>query len=323
MSKDSVLQKQSGLTAKSAAGDYFYERILFFIENEAVKMPRTGGKTSAERMPAGKPVGAVLSALAILRYLGAQGSAVPGAQVARSLNLNPSTCFNVLKTLVAERLVHFDEAGKTYRLGLGMIELAGNALEQVGSLRQVHPELERLAAAWRVSMTAWLRVSDTRVVLVDRAQAPSTIQIHMRVGHRLPLLVGALGRCMAAYSGLSEDELRRQYAEIRQDHPVAFEQFLKEVAEVRETGFAVDRDGFERGITTVSSVVLDADGYPYLAISAIGLTAQCGGDTVASIGAELCATTRRLGATLSGTSARGRSLQSRHHEEAQATHGHL
>ena len=286
-------------------------------------MPRMGGETRVERMPAGKPVGAVLNALEILRYLGAQRAAVPGAQVARSLKLNPSTCFNILKTLVAERLVHFDEAGKTYRLGVGMVELAGNALEQVGSLRQIHPELERLAAAWRMSMTAWLRVSDTRVMLVDRAQASSTIQIHMRIGHRLPLLVGALGRCMAAHAGLPDEELKRQYAEIRQDHPVPFEQFLKEVAEVRETGFAVDRDGFERGITTVSSVVLDADGYPYLAISAIGLTAQCASETVASIGAELRDTTRRLGATLAGVPMRGASLRSRHQEEAHATHGPL
>jgi len=284
-------------------------------------MPRTGGKTSDAAMPAGKAVGAVVSALDVLRYLGAQRTAVSGAQVARTLKLNPSTCFNILKTLVVERMVHFDEAGKTYRLGLGMVELAGNALEQVGSLRQIHPELERLAAAWRMSMTAWLRVSDTRVMLIDRAQASSTIQIHMRIGHRLPLLVGALGRCMAAHANLSDEELKRQYAEIRQDHPVPFERFLMEVAEARQAGFAVDRDGFERGITTVSSVVLDADDHPFLAISAIGLTAQCAEETIAIVGAELRHTTRRLGVMLAGVSMRGASLRSRDQEEAYATHG--
>ncbi len=285
-------------------------------------MPQMGGKVSGQSLPSGKPVGAVLNALEILRYLGVQQAAVSGAQVARSLKLNPSTCFNILKTLASEGLVRFDEAGKTYRLGVGIVELAGHALDQVGSLRQIHPELERLAAVWQMPMTAWLRVSDTRVMLVDRAEASSTIQIHMRMGHRLPLLVGALGRCMAAHAGLSEGEIRRQYAEIRQDHTVSYEQFMTEVDEARTVGFAVDRDGFARGVTTVSSVVLDADGRAFLAISAIALTAQCRGETIASVGADLSDTTRRLGAMLAGVPMQPTSLRPRHQEEAHATHVH-
>lgn len=282
-------------------------------------MPRIRRQLSDTALPTGKPVGAVVSALEILRYLGAQRSPVSSTQVARRLKLNPSTCFNILKTLVAERMVQFDEVGKTYRLGVGMVELAGNALEQVGSLRQIHPELERLAAAWQISMTAWLRVSDTRVMLIDRAEASSSIQIQMRIGHRLPLLVGALGRCMAAHCQLPDAELERRYAETRQDHPIPFEQFMKEAVEARKAGFAIDRDGFKRGITTVSSVVIDANGEPFLAISAIGLTAQVAEETIRALGADLRDTAERLSASLAGMSMGVVPLQARHQEEALLT----
>ncbi|MGF7174846.1 IclR family transcriptional regulator [Azospirillum doebereinerae] len=250
---------------------------------------------------AGKPVGAVVSALAILRYLASQDGAVSSIQTARALGLNPSTCFNILKTLVAERVVQFEEAGKAYRLGAGLVELAGSALDQVGYTRLIHPELERLAQAWQTPMTAWLRVSDARVMLVDRAETTSTIQIHMRIGHRLPLLVGALGRCMAAHAGFSPDTMKRQYAAIRQDNPPPFEQFLAEVEEARVAGYAVDRDGFTRGVTTVSSPILDAGGTPFLALSAVGLTAQFSDERVAAMAADLRDTTRRIGRQLAGT----------------------
>ncbi|CAO3436795.1 IclR family transcriptional regulator [Azospirillum doebereinerae] len=255
----------------------------------------------AVALGAGKPVGAVVSALAILRYLASQDGAVSSIQTARALGLNPSTCFNILKTLVAERVVQFEEAGKAYRLGAGLVELAGSALDQVGYTRLIHPELERLAGAWQTPMTAWLRVSDTRVMLVDRAETSSTIQIHMRIGHRLPLLVGALGRCMAAHAGFSTDEMRRHYAAIRQDSPPPFERFLAEVEEARAAGYAVDRDGFTRGVTTVSSPILDAEGTPFLALSAVGLTAQFSDERVAAMAADLRDTTRRIGRQLAGT----------------------
>lgn len=256
-----------------------------------------GGAKSAV---SGKPVGAVLGAVAILRYLAGQPAPAPNNQIARSLGLNVSTCFNILKTLAGEGLVSFDPASKSYMLGPGLVELASGALDQVGYLRLVHPELERFAARWRVTTTLWLRVSRTRVLLVDLSQSGSVVQIHMRVGQRLPILVGALGRCMAAHADFAADELKALHAALRSDNPVPFDQFLAEVERARQDGYAVDQDHFVRGVTTISSAVLDAAGRPILAISAVMLTAQCSDDDVAGMGADLRETTRRLRALLAG-----------------------
>ena len=75
-----------------------------------------------------RPVGALVHALRILRHLAAQGTAEGVTTIARATGVNGSTCYNILRTLVAEGVVIFDPATKTYRLGLGLVELAVGVL---------------------------------------------------------------------------------------------------------------------------------------------------------------------------------------------------
>jgi DNA-binding IclR family transcriptional regulator len=57
----------------------------------------------------------VVNAIQILRYLGGERQRCVRL-VARSLRLNPSTCFNILQTLVHEGIVDFEPAKKVYWL---------------------------------------------------------------------------------------------------------------------------------------------------------------------------------------------------------------
>ncbi len=47
--------------------------------------------------------------------------------IAAELELNVNSCFKLLKTLVAEGMLHFDEQRKTYAVSAGVIELARGA----------------------------------------------------------------------------------------------------------------------------------------------------------------------------------------------------
>src|SRR5690606_25990330 len=128
---------------------------------------------------------------------------------------NSSTCFNLLKTLVHERLVTFDEITKTYAVSLGLVQLAKGSLEAASYVRLLRPHLQEIASRHRVTATLWQRIIEERVVLVDLADAGSTIRIHMTVGQRLPMYIAALGRCMAAYSKLDTHELRSKISTMR------------------------------------------------------------------------------------------------------------
>lgn len=245
-----------------------------------------------------KEVGAVVAAARILRFLSKLRRPVGVTEVARALALNPSTCFNILRTLAAEGLAAFDPSTKTYSPGLGLAELAASALDGVLPERLVRPRLEALAERFGATMTLWLRTGLDRVVLVDLAQGSALVRIHMNLGQRLPLLIGALGRCMAAHAGLPQDELARRYALLRSDALAPFETFLEQVEQARRDGYAVDAGNFVSGITTVSAAIRDGAGQPVMAISAVDLSARLDAVSTRTLGVTLAAAAEEVGHTL-------------------------
>lgn len=224
--------------------------------------------------PPEKLVGALVAGLRIVRHLSRARTPLGVNQIARETELNPSTCFNLLKTLVHERLVTFDMVTKTYALGLGFVEIAKGSLEKASFARLARPHLDALAVEFRVTMTLWQRTGHQRMVLVERADNDAAIRVHMNIGQRLPMLIGAFGRCMAAHSGLSEAELRTQFAELRWQDPPSFETYFDEVGAARVSGYAIDMDRYVRGVTTIAAPVFGDDGAPIMAISAIGFSGQ-------------------------------------------------
>ncbi len=266
---------------------------------------RTETSTNDPLMRSKKLVGALASGLAIVRYLSVAGAPVGVSRIARHLGLNSSTCFNLLKTLVHERLVVFDEATKTYGVGLGLVELAKGALESASYARLVHPHLEAVAAGHNVTATLWQRASDDRVVLVARADNDATMRVHMNVGQRLPTYISALGRTIAANSGLSRAELRRRFDGLRWDVSPGFGAYLRSVEEAGRKGYAVDAGCYVKGVTSVSAAVLDASNRPVMAISGTGFSAQLSRVAVKALGEKLRDHAQLVSRALSGGNSAG------------------
>src|SRR5215203_5777 len=90
-------------------------------------------------------VGSVVQAVTILRHLGALAEGAGVTAIARATGIGPSSCFNVLRTLLAEDLVNFDPATKYYTLGLGTIDLARLALGRDALVSAAQALMVRLA----------------------------------------------------------------------------------------------------------------------------------------------------------------------------------
>jgi len=247
-----------------------------------------------------KLVGALINGLSVLRYLAAIGTSVGATRIARELELNSSTCFNILKTLVHEGLVTFDEDTKTYSIGLGLVELAKGSLRQASYARMLHPHLEEIAEKFRVTATLWQKSSKERVTLVDLADNSAAVRVHMSIGQRLPMYIAALGRCMAAYSDLSEEQLRMHIESLRWEEAPSFGEYYAEVQQVRDRGYAIDNGNYVRGVTTVSAPIVDSSNKAIMAISAVGFSAQLSKTAIRQLGEELHARTEKISRALSG-----------------------
>lgn len=236
---------------------------------------------------AGVTVKPVANAIRILRYLSQTAAPERAADIARHLSINPSTCFNILRTLVAEDVLDFNPMSKMYSVGLGLAKLVDQLMTQGQRIELARPVLEGLAAQFHVTVTLWRRMGVDRIVLVSSVVSPTALRIDMPAGQRLPLLMGASGRLFAGHLGWTEQEARTEFEAIRWSRPISFDVYWREVARARKLGWAVDDGYFANGIMSVAAPVRDpADGIAFT-ISAVMIRGQHGDAAVAAIGQAL------------------------------------
>ena len=233
-----------------------------------------------------RDVGAVVNALQILRCLAASTAPVGVAAVARATGISTSTCFNILRTLARARFASFDPAGKTYRLGLAMAEMAAG-LVGVSQAELIRPELERLALNHEMLILLWRFTDDGHLVLIDRAHSQTALRVEIAVGYRHPMLAGAIGRCAAARLRLPTAELRRRFAALRWQAPMPFAVFQDQVRQAGERGWAVDEGNLFRGITAVAALAADGAGRPRFGFSGVVITAQGSAARLDALGRDL------------------------------------
>jgi DNA-binding IclR family transcriptional regulator len=257
----------------------------------AVPERKRGAPTAAA--PGTTLVKPVSNALAILRLLTAATTPMSLSQIAAALGLNVSTCLYILRTLVHERVLRVDAASRGYVLDVGLFDLLQGALAQGGQIHAVRPKMEKVAREFGITVTVW-RVEGDRLALAAVGESDAAMRIQMEIGQRVPLLVGAMGRLVAAHSGRSEAELRRLFREVRWQNPLTFESFLSQARKARRTGWAIDDGQVSSGTVTVSAPVFDRNGSFNMACSGTMFKGQHDSDRVKKVAEQLLVIARIL-----------------------------
>jgi DNA-binding IclR family transcriptional regulator len=226
--------------------------------------------SSAEDLAGPKQlVGSIVHAVAVLRFLADAEEPLGVTAIAKALGISPSSCFNIVRTLVSEGLLEFDSRRKTYSIGLGTVELASRALSRNDIFPFLRQRLERIANEYELTAILWRVSHGRRVVVVGVVESNADMQIAVRVGFRAPMLAGGVGRCIAAFSGLSEGELRLEFDRVRNQTPVSFEDYARDLETVRRNGWAIDRGVFKSGLVSVACPIFDERGAITLCVSGV------------------------------------------------------
>lgn len=258
-------------------------------------MPDHSNSEDPAESSTGVTVKPVVNAIRILRFLTASGSPARAADIARELAINPSTCFNTLRTLVAEEMLDFDPLSKTYTTGLGLAKLVEQLVTQGQRLEIVRPLMQEFAAAHHVTVTLWRRMGNDRIVLVSSETSPGDLRIDMAVGQRLPVLMGASGRLFTARLGLGEERLRAVFDKVRWARPLAYEEYRRQVADASANGWSVDDGYFSAGILAIAAPVNDRTGAIAYAVSAVTFRGQHAEAEIARLGKSLCGAAAKIG----------------------------
>lgn len=236
----------------------------------------------------GREVGAVTQAVAILRVVASAREALGVTAIARAAGVSPSTTLNILRTLVGEGFVTVAPDTKTYRLGLGLLEVARPLLNR-SDLELLQPGLQQVATEFEATASVWQVAPDDKALLLGRIVPANGIHIEFRLATRIPAYAGAIGRAVAAAGHTPRAGLEARYGAIRWHVPVPFATFLEDVEACAARGYAVDIGRLIRGVTSVAAALCDGAGRPRLVVAAHLFQGQLGAEGLDRLGHALAA----------------------------------
>jgi DNA-binding IclR family transcriptional regulator len=241
-----------------------------------------GDPTHSDGVPAGAGVQSVDRALTILEVLARVGEAGV-TEIAAELGVHKSTAFRLVSTLEAHRLVEQTSDRGRYRLGVGVLRLAGATTARLDLVQEARPVCRQLAADTGETVNIAV-LSESSALYLDQVAGSSALQSHNWVGQHIPLHATSNGKVLL--SGLDGGRLGEVLGSLARYTPLTItkkSRLREELDVVREQGYAVAVDELEEGLTAAAAPIRNAHGDVVASMSVSGPTFRLGPDRVADV----------------------------------------
>ena len=252
---------------------------------------QTGSYPSLHSTAKGDLLHSVQRALQVLSLIAAHPQGLSARDISRTLNLNISTCYHILNTLVANDYLERHPHNQMYLLG-PQIPFLNNAFVQgltiQDTLSACEPEV-RSKRITSVSLVGRLRAILFRLTeqtqepsylagwqhgevvlqaIVEAAQAPKITKLY--VGYRGQTHSHALGKVLLAYS---DPAFVERYLDTHPLMPfgpntiVQRSQFIEELNDIVRQGYSVDREELLPDICCVAAPIFAPQGHVVAALA--------------------------------------------------------
>lgn len=202
-------------------------------------------------------------AIAILKILARDGASRV-TDLAAELDVHKSTAFRLLAALEQGGLVEQSGDRGRYRLGFGVVRLAGAATAQLDLAKESREVCLRLAG--ELGETVNVAVPrDGCAVNISQVRGPSAISGHNWVGQRTPAHATSSGKVLLAFGALALPEVLDRFTPL-----TITDARLLGLAEIRRRGWAFTVEELELGLNAVAAPVLGGDGAVVAAVSVSG-----------------------------------------------------
>jgi DNA-binding IclR family transcriptional regulator len=221
--------------------------------------------------PAVNGVQSVDRAVSVLEILARRGEAGV-SEVAAELDVHKSTAFRLLGALEARGLVEqAGERGK-YRLGFGIVRLAGAVTGRLDVTQQGRAVCERLIE--EIGETVNIAVlQEHYAVNLYQVRSPGAVGTHNWVGQLTPVHATSSGKILLAHLPAEARARVLAASGLRKLTPhtlTSRTKLEKNLTEARERGYAVTLEELEIGLHAVAAPIRSHDGEVIAALSASG-----------------------------------------------------
>lgn len=193
------------------------------------------------------------------------------------LDLHKSTVSRLLSTLKQEGFVEQNPETGKYRLGLGLVTLAGIVLERIDLRAVAEPYLTRLVALTQETVHIVV-LNGSECMNIGGAASPRPIQYVGRIGRRTPLHCTAGGKLLLSYLTPEKQReiLSKKLARFTDKTIVDRETLKQTLAQIREQRYATSFEENQEGLSGAAAPIYDHTGQVCAALVISGPTYRLG-----------------------------------------------
>lgn len=239
---------------------------------------------------------AVERALAILESLDSSRRGLNISELSRKLDIPKSSAHVIILTLERLGYVQKRKDSLNYSLGLRAYGLGLGMMKNLSISEVALPHMRVLVD--EIRLPAHLAIPDgDQGVYIQKVDAPGLIKIDTYVGRRMDLHCTGVGKVLLAYGpeDLLERTLAKQtYIRHTRNTITSPRQLMREVAKIRNQGYAIDDEEEELAVRCVAVPVRHPTGQFAAALSVVGTTEQIPLDSVESMAERLKHTAKAI-----------------------------
>ena len=245
-------------------------------------------------------VPSIKRALAVLELLAQSKRGLTISRISRKLGLPSSSSYLITKTLEQEGFLQKNPLSGKYSFGLKLTSLSRRSLENLGLRDEARPFLVQLMQ--RTALTVHMAILErNQAVIIEKVGCPGQVRLSSFVGKRLDSHCTGLGKTLVAF--LPEEELEQQiisrgFAKHNENTLVSASAFKRELAGIREFGFALDDEEDELGLRCLGAPIFAHTGKVVAAISVAGTVSQIPDDRIGSLAKSVMQKAKEISAVL-------------------------
>lgn len=210
-------------------------------------------------------------AVTILELLAEHGSLGVSA-LARQLDVHKSTASRLVAALEHRHLVEQVAERGQYRLGPGILRLAGATDARLDLVQEARTVCRRLAAQTQETVNVAVLSAGT-ALYVEQVAGGSTHSSYNWVGQRIPLHATSNGKVLLCELPRQDrDELLRDLPAYTPATVTDPRILTRELEQTRASGYAVAADELDIGLTAMATPIRDATGHIIASLSLSGPT---------------------------------------------------
>ncbi len=245
-------------------------------------------------------VKSVSRALDIIQIVSLKKEGLGVTEISKQIDINKSSVYRILSTLVKYGYMEQDENTGRYKLGYKFLEISSKKLESIDLRVEAKPFLRELEK--ETNEVIHLVVYDQgEVVYIEKLEGTETLRMHSKVGKRAPMHCTSVGKAILAYLPSSEvlEILDRKGLPEHTNKTITDRNaFLEELVKVKQRGYALDLEENEYGIRCIAAPIFDHLGKVIAAVSISGPTIRMTNERLAQLQVRILQIGKQISARL-------------------------